>query len=373
MGTIERTMLAAVAYRGEQRFHLEQVPVPEIGENDVLVKVTAVSITRGLLAMWFFTDLIRLLPGVIGHEFAGVIVKTGRSVAVFREGDRVRVHSTLTCGNCDQCRTDHESLCSSQCTIGYALNGDGAMPLYERYHNGGMAQYVKVPAANLEAIPDNVTDEVAAKVGTLAGALRALRMTEAQFGDTLVITASGGGAGASVARCARLFGFTTICGVSRNRGGLERLRGPDGLTHSIATSELPSHWESEKLLSSAIREVSGAEGVDAVIDYMPSGTAVTLQAIHTMKGGGRAILCGGNVVELNLSYLAVMRNQYQLKGMRGAMRRDEREIMKLLAAGYLNVSDLVTHVFPLTEVNHALETVIGREEHPVFVMMKPWS
>jgi len=372
MGDVSK-MLAAMAYKGEYRFRLEQIAVPEVGEDDVLIKVTTAGITRGLLSIWQFTDMIKLLPGVIGHELVGVVAQVGSAVSSFQEGERVLVHGAISCGNCDNCRTGRETLCRSAFTIGHAVYGDAvSMPLYERYHYGGMAQYARVPATNLERIPENVTDEVAVNVGTLALGLRALRMAEARFGDVLVITAASGSSGASAVRCAPLFGFTTICGVSTNREGLERLMDPRGLTHSIATAELPRDWEDKKLLTAAILETTGTDGIDAIIDFMPFGCEVTMQSIRSMKPGGCAVLGGGNISELNLPYLELMRNQYQLKGIRGTNRRDEREVMKLLAAGRLEVSDLVTHTFPLTKVNRAVQTVMEREGSPIFVVLKPW-
>jgi threonine dehydrogenase-like Zn-dependent dehydrogenase len=366
-------MRAAVAYPSATEFVLQEFDVPRLEAGDVLVRVEAVGVTRGLLSMWYFTDMIKLFPAVLGHGIAGVVDRMGRSVNNVQEGDRVRVHTLLTCGNCDDCRNDRESLCHFQCTIGASLYEDAAMPLYKRYHHGGMAQYVKVPSASLQQIPDNVTYDVAAHVGTLAGSFRALRLAMLEFGDNLVVTAASGASGAAAVRCASLFGLNVICGVSTNRSGLERLKGSNDLTHIIATADLPEEWEQKKLLTSAIVEATGNEGPDAIIDCMPSGRHVTMQAIRSMKPGGRAILSGGNISELNVSYLEIMRNQYQLKGIRGTIRRDEREIMKLLAAERLRVSDLITHAFPLAEANRAVKTVVMRRDNPVFVVLKPWA
>jgi len=365
-------MLAAIAHKGEYKFRIERIDVPRLDAGDALVKVEAVAITRGVLAMWHYTDMIKLLPGVLGPAIAGLVAQVGSSVRSFQEGERVRVHALLTCGQCDHCRRAQESLCRVQCTIGGALYGCAAMPTYERYHNGGMAQYVKVPSGSLHRIPDNVPFDLAAHVGTVAGSFGALRTLKGMNGDVLVVTAASGASGASAVRCAPLFGFTSVCGVSTHREGLERLIGSEGLTDSIATAELPSDWQERQLLTAALLDATDADGVDAVVDFMPFGRDVTVQSIRAMKPGGRAVLSGGNVSELNLTYLELMRNQYQLKGIRGTTRRDEHEVLKLLAAERLRVCDLQTHTFPLSEANRALETVLGREGSPVFVVLKPW-
>jgi threonine dehydrogenase-like Zn-dependent dehydrogenase len=376
--SVGRTMLAAVAYPGELEFRLEELPVPSIGAHEALVRAEAVGVTRGLVALWYFTDLMTLLPGVLGHEIGGTVAAVGPGVRSVRLGDRVRVHPTLACRVCALCRAGLAALCPAQCTIGYSLNGHGAAALYDRYHNGGLAQYVRVPAANLDPIPTEVPFDVAAKVGTLAGSFRAVSMARAsreparaELSRTLVITAASGGSGAAAARCARLLGFTAVCGVATNRAGLERLTACGDLDGAIAVAELEPDWRQRALLTRTIVEAATNGRVDAVVDFMPFGRDVTVQAIRAMRPGGRAVLGGGNIAELDLSYLELMRNQYVLAGVRGTLRKDERRLIRLLGDGRLQASDLVTHSFALADVNEALAIALRRELAPVFVVVRP--
>ena len=130
-------MQAARVHPKRKTFVLEDVPVPEIGPGEVLVKVHAAGLSRGLISVLLFTDMIKLLPATLGHEIAGVVAATGPGVSGFRTGDRVHVYAPLGCRreSCAACAEGNESECPSFAMIGYALFQPDGMPAYERYHN----------------------------------------------------------------------------------------------------------------------------------------------------------------------------------------------------------------------------------------------
>ena len=165
------TMLAARAYAGEERFRLERIPVPAIGPGDALVAVRSTGITRGLLSLWA-KGRIRLLPATLGHEIAGVVASIGAEAQGIVVGDRVRVHSPLTLRNDAYLQRDDEAASPAVCVIGHAIYGDGAMSLYEQYHNGGLAEYVKVPWWSLDVLDPSVSFDVGARIHSLAIAWR---------------------------------------------------------------------------------------------------------------------------------------------------------------------------------------------------------
>jgi threonine dehydrogenase-like Zn-dependent dehydrogenase len=365
-------MLAAIAERGGYHFRLARVDVPTIAAGEALVRVRAASVTRGLLAMWHFTDHVRLLPATLGHEIAGVVEEVGDGVESFEPGDRVRVHPTVTCGLCRPCLAGESWLCPRQFTIGYASTRPLLDDEYRRYHNGGLAECVRVPARNLDPISPAVGYALAAKAGTLANSLRAVR---AALGGgspaALVVTAASGGSGAAASRCARMLGHGPVLGLGTRMEPLKRLVGPAGLTHAVATDTLDRGWREQDLVTAAIREALRGEGPDGVVDFMPFGRDLTVQAIRSMRPGGRAVLAGGNVSELDLSYLELMRNQYEIRGLRGNRREDEREVLSALATGRLSGTGLVTHDFPLADVNRAMDAVMSRSQGSVFVVVRP--
>jgi threonine dehydrogenase-like Zn-dependent dehydrogenase len=369
---VKKTMLAARAYEGEQRFRLEEIEVPRVGDDDVLIRVRSAGLTRGLLGVWHFTRLMKFLPSVLGHEIAGTIAETGRSVRELGEGQRVLVHTPLTCGDCFFCRSDRETLCSTLGTIGHAYYGQNGLDRYRRYRDGGLAEYVRAPAANVEPLPDELPFDVAARIPTLASSFRALKLTGASFGDTAVVAGATGSSGSSAVACAPLLGVTRLVAIARSREHLDRLAELAAVPIDVVpTSELPPGWERTEQLTERLVSLTRGRGADGVVDFVPLGTDVTAQAILSMRKGATAVLVGGNRVPLELPYLRVMQNQYVVRGFRGVVRRDERELIGLIDAGRLDTRKLVTHRFPLERVNDAVETILSREGCPMHVLVHP--
>lgn len=372
---MQGTMMAARAHAGEQAFRVEEVPIPEVGEGDVLVKVKATGLTRGALSLWRARGRMRILPTILGYETAGVVAEVGPGVTSVKEGDRVRIHPVLSCRNCYYCRTDLEPMCPSVSVMGGAVYSDQAMPLYEKYHNGGLAEYIKVPDWELDPLPNEISFEVGARIHSLAVAFRAIRLAQLNHGETLVVNGATGSVGSAAVKCAPLFGVTKIIAVSRRRETLERTKAlePD-LIEITALDELPEDWKENSLLTEKIRSLTGGKGADAVVDFMPVPLPeVTVQSVFAMRKGGKAILAGGNYGELVFPYGRIMQNGYDIKGSNGYVRRDARELIQLLKAGRLDVSDLITHRFSLEDVNKAAETIWERKGDVRFVMVNPPS
>ncbi|MBV9101372.1 MAG: alcohol dehydrogenase catalytic domain-containing protein [Candidatus Dormibacteraeota bacterium] len=368
---LPETMRAARAYAGERHMRVEQVPTPQPGAGEVLVRVHTAGLTRGLIAMWWFTNTITL-PGTLGHDIAGTVAAVGPDVEAFREGDRVWVSTALNCGTCASCLAGLDNMCSALGVIGYALYAEGGRERYERYHDGGFAEYVLAPAANLNRLPAEVPLEIAGKLGTIAGGLRVLLTAGTVPGGTLAVTAAGGATGAAVARLAPVLGFARVIAIARSRGGLERLAaGQPGDVVTLATDELGEGWETAGALTERIREAAGGDGVDAAVDLMPMGTDATVQLVRSLRPGGHAVLMGGNPQSFTLSYLDVMRNQWTLSGNRGHRRGDELAVANLIGAGLLKVDDLLTHTFPLDGVNDAIDLLMSRAGHPGMVTLRP--
>ena len=129
---------------------LREIPVPEVGDTDVLLAVGAVSVCGSDVHQAHNTHSWNVnVPVVLGHEFGGTVAKTGRAVRGFREGDRVVSETAAQiCGECMQCRTGWYNLCPSRLGFGYGLDG-------------AMAQYVRVPARCLHRIPDSLPFDLA--------------------------------------------------------------------------------------------------------------------------------------------------------------------------------------------------------------------
>ncbi len=369
---MQGTMTAARIHQGDQEFRIEEVPIPEPGAGEVLVKVQATGLTRGVLSLWRSRGRMRVLPTILGYETAGIVAEVGEGVTAFKEGDRVRVHPILSCRNCYYCRTDMESWCPYASVIGGAVYSEQGMPMYQQYHNGGLAQYMKVPDWDLDPLPESIPFEIGARIHSVAVALRALRLAQLNFGETLVVTGATGGVGSAAVKVAPLFGVSKIIAISRRRESLERTKAlePD-LVEIIATDELAEDWSEKQLLTQKIRSLNGNKGADAVLDLLPASSEVTIQATFALRKAGTTVLAGGNIEKLVIPYGQFRINGYQLKGSNGYVRRDAKELIQLVAAHRLDISDLITHRFTLSDVNKAAEVIWERIGDARFVMVNP--
>ena len=362
-------MLAARAYPGEESFRVEEIDRPEIGHGEVLVKVGAAGMSPGALNLWQW-GMMKLLPATLSPEMAGTVEEVGEGVIDFQTGDRVRVHANLTCRRCEFCLSDRELLCRQCSLIGFMVFGPDAMPLYERYHDGGLAEYVRVPAWLLDPLPEEIPFDVGAKIHHLAVASRSIKLADLTPGSTVVVTAATGAMGAATVKLAGLFGVARVVAVGRARervAGVEALA-PD-LVETLTTEDLPENWAEDGLLTKAIRDLV-PEGPDAVIDYLPAGPG-TWQSVSSMRPGGSAVIVGGNQAPPTLPALAIMVNSWSVVGNRSCTRSDALELINLLRARRLKVDDLITHRFPLHDANTAMDVVRDRTEPTWMVVVKP--
>ena len=365
-------MRAARAHPGEQVMRLETIDVPQIENDDVLVRVAATGITRGLIGMWR-RGMIQLLPAVLGQEIAGTVEAVGRDAGAWRAGDRVRVHPTLSCRSCEFCTSEREPMCRSVSVMGHTAYSPEAMPLYERYHNGGLAEFVKAPAWSLDPVPDGVSLEVASRVHSMGVCYRALRKAQVPPGGTLVLNAATGAAGASVVRFARTFGIGRVIAVARSAANLERIKAWDpSFVEIVPLDALVSGWDERDGLLNRLQSLTGGRGADALVDFMPAPSAATIQAIRSLRKGGVAVLTGGNYGDLaGLRYGDIMRGQWRIEGNQGYSRSDARSVLRLLGSGAVKVDDLVTHRLRLDEVMRAVELIESREGGPLYIVIEP--
>jgi threonine dehydrogenase-like Zn-dependent dehydrogenase len=363
------SMLAVRAHRGVDGLVLEDIPIPEPGPHDVVIKVAAAGLAPGLLRL-LELGFFKHLPTTIGHQAAGTIAAVGNDVTGVGIGDRVRVHGLLTCRDCSYCRTDHEMMCPEYAILGHAAFGRGPLPLYDEYHNGGLAEYVRVPHWLVDRLPDSVSFDVAAKVHEIANALRALKLANVSIGSTVVVTATTGAMGAATVKLAEHFGIARLVLVGRDT---ERLAGVARLarvpTATLTLGELPEDWATTGGLTRRVRELA-PEGVAAVIDFIPDGPG-TGQAMAALSYGGTLVHMGGNQSPLSLSPFAIMTNCWRFVGARAFTRNDAQEVLRLLATGVLNADELITHRFPLTDALKAADAIQRRDEPMWMTVVNP--
>lgn len=358
-------MLAARAYMGEAEFRLEQIPVPEVGDGEVLVRVRASGLASGMPILWA-AGMIKLLPATLGHEIAGVVERAGSGVGTVAPGDRVRVHPNLTCGYCARCLSDQEQMCSACSMIGFAVFGPDAMPMYKRYHDGGLAEFVRVPARLLDPLPEAIPFHVGAKIHDIAGANRSITEAGVGLGDTLVLTSGTGALGGVTARLAACRGLARVIVVGRSRARLEQIRAlAPGLVETVALDELGDDWQETGAVAAAIRGHAPG-GADAIIDYTPQGP-LPWRAAPALRTGGRLVIRAARPGVAEVPLLDLMHSCWQVVGTRNGTRSDARAVTALLASGQLQADDLFTHRFELPDVNKGLAVLRDRAAATWFI------
>lgn len=364
-------MRAVRVYPKRNAFVAESIPVPDIGPGEVLVQVHSVGMSRGLVSVWLFTDMIKCMPATLGHEISGVVAGTGPGVTNVTAGDRVHVYPPLGCrkASCPGCAAGDESRCPAFAMIGYAVFGPEGLPVYERYHNGGMAEYVRVPAANLDRLPDSISFPAGCKLTTAAISGKALSTARTgTSGGTLLVTGATGANGSLTVACARLFGFERVIAVADHRPPLDRLvKSFPWVEVAIATEELAADWKKKAGLTAAVKEAAG--GFDAIVDFTPIEPFVMQQCLPGLNRHGCAILMAGNPSLIQLNYLDVMTRNLRVSGCPHATRADVGQIRGLAADGGLDIGQLITHRYPLESAADAMKAIMLRKDSPALVVL----
>lgn len=329
----KRTMKAAVLRELRRPLVIEDVPIPEPGYGEVLVRTKACGICGTDLHIIEGTGYKPKLPHILGHEPSGVVEKLGEGTKRLKVGERVVPNIFFTCGECFYCRTNRETLC---------VNFRGALGVGVP---GGYAEFFLAPERNLFTLPRNIEfaegGVIADAVVTAVHAVR--RRAMARAGDVLLVIGLGG-VGQSVIQVAKESGATVIA-AGRRDVRLDRARkmGADHLVNS-----------SSEDVGEASKSLTGGSGADIVIDNVGSRESVA-QAISAVRKGGRIVMIGESDDSIPLSTFQLCTNEYEVIGSRSGGRQDTVESLQLVASG--KVTPYVSDRFPLGKVNEALRSI----------------
>jgi len=332
-------LMHAGVYRGEGRVVVEQVPIPEIGEGEVLFRVAACGICG--------TDIKKIQhgfikpPQILGHELAGTVVKVGRGVKKFKPGDRVVSFHHIPCGACFYC--DHKLF--SQCA-GYKKTGltAGFDP-----NGGGFAQYVRampwIVERGMIALPPDVTFEEATFVEPVNTCLKAARKARVARGETVLIVGQGP-IGMLLTLIAKYEGAKVYTSdpMSGRRSASVRF----GATESF--DPLTTDLKAE------LHKRTEGRGADAVLLAAPI-PALVPEALLIVRPGGRVLLFAHNdpVLQLEFPAATIGVEEKEILGSYSASIDDQRESAELVFSKRLPVRELISHRFPLERIAEGLE------------------
>ena len=300
--------------------------IPEIGEDEALLKVMASGICGSDVIEWY---RVPKAPRVLGHEATGVIYKVGSKVTSLKVGDRVFVSHHVPCNQCRYCQRGHHTACQTLHTT--------------NYYPGGFAQYIRIPKINVDfgvyKLPDDMSFEEGTFIEPLACVSRGQRLAGLQKDDTLLIIGSGI-AGILHAQLAKFKGVENIVVADINPYRL-MLAKKFGADHALNAKEnLP-----EKL-----KEANDGRLADQVV-VCTGATSASLTALDCVENGGTILFYAvpDPSVKLPVPISQFWRNEITMRTSYGAAPNDLEDSMRVLATKRLNVKDMITHRLSLSE------------------------
>lgn len=345
-------MLAAV-YRGKNEVRIEDLPVPEIGVGEILVRVH----TCGVCG----TDLKKIHlglvdpPRVFGHETAGTVAAVGPDEAEWRIGDRVVVHHHVPCGDCYYCRRRLYANCPTYKRTGVTAGFEPA--------GGGFAEFVRVMPfvrRGIVRIPDDVTFEEASFLEPLNTVVKGARVAGAQLGE-LALLIGQGPIGLLFTQVLRNEGLTVL-GADLMPSRRE-IAGQCG-----AVPVDPAAVDVGKLC----REHSEGRGADLAVIAVAS-TAVVETAVRAVRPGGRVLLFAqtrlGDMMTIDAGQVCA--NEKALLGWYSADIDLQAECAELVFSRKVQTAPLISHRFPLAEIGAALELASHPREGSLKVLVQP--
>jgi len=338
LGPVPKTMRAGV-YREKGIVRVEEVPVPEVGDGEVLIKVAACGICG--------TDIKKIFhryvepPQILGHELAGTVVAVGRGITKWKLADRVMSFHHIPCGKCFYCERRLFSQCKQYKTTGLTA---GFTP-----NGGGFAEYVKampwVAERGIVALPDDVSFEEATfiePINTIAKAVEKARVAE---GETVLI-AGCGPIGLQFLMVARLNGAKLY---TSDPMAVRRAK-------SLTLGALEAFDPSDGKLVEQIKTRTDGRGADAVLVAV-AHPAVVIDALAATRPGGRVLLFAANdpVTKIEFPAAAVGIDEKEILGSYSAAADIQDAAADLVLKKKLPVMQIVTHRFPLTRIQEGLE------------------
>ena len=329
------SMMKAAMFYGPNDLRVERVPVPEVGVNDVLLKVdmcgicgTDVHILRGS----FPAPNLPLIPG---HEFAGHVVATGEAVDHVKPGDYVTADINLACGHCYFCRRQQKLFCEQIRQIGV-------------HTHGALAEFVKAPAAAIYQVPEELSPQQGAYIEPLACAVHGQERAAIQPGSSVAIIGAGP-MGLAHAQLAKLRGAAPIIVTEMNPVRLAKAR-EMGADHAIdAGAEDPV---------AAVRSLTGGRGADYVIEAVGS-IPTYRQAFDMVRRGGTLVAYGAapSTASMDLKPFDIYSKELTIVGSYAGTYETWPEAIALIQGGRFNPEDIVTEIAPLEDIVEAIETV----------------
>jgi len=328
-------MKALVKSRREPGLWMEDVPIPEIGPNDVLIRIHTSAICGTDMHIWnwdAWSQKTIPVPMHVGHEYAGVIEQVGAEVEGYKVGDRVSGEGHIVCGHCRNCKAGKRHLCPN--TVGVGVNRPGSF-----------AEYLSLPATNLFKLRDGISNEMAAIFDPYGNAAHTA-LSFNMVGEDVLITGAGP-IGCMAAAISRYVGARNVVITDVNPYRLD-LATKMGATRAVDVSK--------ESLKAVMHDLGMTEGFDVGLEMSGNGTAFK-GMIDAMVNGGRVALLGIFPEDVAIDWGKVIFKGLFMKGIYGREMFETWYKMAAMIEGGLDISQVITHRFPIDDFRSGFEVM----------------
>ncbi len=330
-------MKAAVFHEPNQPLKIEEVDIPKIESNEILVKIAACGVCN--------TDLhyidhgiptFKKPPMILGHEPSGIVEEVGAEVKNFNVDDRVLIPPVFSCGYCDNCRLGRENICFNMIMLGNHIDG-------------AYAEYTKAPAKDCQHLPEDMPLEessiIADAISTPFHAVK--NRAQVKPGDSVVVFGCGG-VGINVVQMAAAAGGSVIAVdiIDKKLEVAKEL----GAKHTINPT-----GKEDKALLKEIRALTGG-GADIAIEAIGNPKTIELGPA-AVKAGGLHCQVGYTHHNVSMNAGRLMFREIEIKGSLGCRPVDYPKIIEMVRFGKIQLDPVVTHRFKLDEINDAFEVM----------------
>ncbi len=337
-------MRAALLHEPNSPLKIEEIDMPEISSDEVLVQIKACGICHGDVYLVKGERKPSKWPIVPGHEASGIIVEKGDNVTDFGIGDRVVLYPLLTCNRCSYCLQGRENLCINARSIGKDVDG-------------AFAEYIKIPQNNVFKLGNSISfEEGGILTDALATPFHAINRANIKMGDTVVIFGLGG-LGMSALQILNLLNVEIIA-VEISERKLE-IAEEFGISEGINPRKVD--------VVRKIKELTG-KGADVAIELV--GSPVTMeQAIQSVKLGGRVVIVGYTTKSFSLEPYYLMGKEIEIIGSRWSLRSDLIKLIELAEKGMIDPGRIITHKFHLEDINEGIRILEEQIGDPIRVVL----
>ena len=341
-----KTMKVAMYYNNND-VRIEEMLVPSIGDNELLVKVKASGICGSDVMEWY---RIKKAPRILGHEITGDIVEIGKNVKKYRIGDRVFVSHHVPCNTCRFCLNNQQTLC-------HTLHSTNFYP-------GGFAEYLRVPEINVDrgvfVLPKEMSYDEGVFIEPLACVVRGLKTAEMKPGQTVLVIGSGI-SGLLQIKLAKAWkaGKILATDVEEYRLNAAKKFGADAVIH--AKDELPEQ----------VKKRNDGKLADLVILCTGAPSAVK-QALKSVDSGGTILFFAPTEpgVEIPFPLFDLWNKQIKMVSTYAGNPEDINSAIDLIKSKKVNVVDMISHKLPLSEAAKGFQ-LVAKAQESIKVILEP--